>query len=396
MYNISGWQDSSFSEDQVKNSLGYQVLNNEGIFDPKNSSTTAYANALSLNMGKPPNRTVKTYDDSYTLDTKGYAVDGEGGVLRYPGSPGIRSDSDYVLCTFYKYLPPAQDKSAVGHTKKVASTEGGLNDKGENVTFEKHNKNTMLDVYNHMGMGDGSKSYERTDEKQLMLYMPEDISTGYKANWNGKQLSAAGKRALQAAAADGIGKKLAAVGDMYGQMWDRFGAHWSANTVRDLIASNTGDTLTDDEILSAMGGVVANPNTELLFGNIDMRTFSLKWKLVPRNQAEADSIKGIVLAFKKAMLPGTGVKQVFGISQGDGVEAGYISVPDLVKIAFMHGQEPADYLPQFKMCAITQVDVNYTPDGAYAIYQDGPVAATELTVNFQETKLVYREEVQYY
>tara|TARA_B100001250_G_C19775028_1_gene779139 strand:+ start:56 stop:1243 length:1188 start_codon:yes stop_codon:yes gene_type:complete len=394
--NISGWQDSSFDEKQIKNSLQYQFIAGEGVFDPKNSSTTAYANALSLNMGKPPNVTVKTYDDSYKLDTKGHAIEGEGSVLRYPASPGIRSDSDYVLCTFYKYLPPAKDKSAVGHKKTVATTEGGLNDKGENVTFKKINKNSMLNVYNHMGMGDGSKSYERTDEKQLMLYMPEDISTGYKANWNGKQLSAAGKRALQAAGADGFGKKIMAAGDMLGQMWDRFGAHWSAGTVRDLISSTTGDTLSDDELLSAIGGVVTNPNTELLFGNIDMRTFSLKWKLVPRNQAEADSIKGIVLAFKKAMLPGTGVKQVFGISAGDGVEAGYISVPDLVKIAFMHGPEPADYLPQFKMCAITQVDVNYTPDGAYAIYQDGPVAATELTVNFQETKLVYREEVQHY
>ena len=98
----------------------------------------------------------------------------------------------YVLST--STFPPAQDKSAVGHTTKVATTEGGLNDKGENVTFEKHNKNTMLDVYNHMGMGDGSKSYERTDEKQLMLYMPEDISTGYKANWNGKSVGAAGKQ----------------------------------------------------------------------------------------------------------------------------------------------------------------------------------------------------------
>ena len=52
------------------------------------------------------------------------------------------------------------------------------------------------------------------------------------------------------------------------------------------------------------------------------------------------------------MLPSTGVKQVFGISQGDGVEAGYISVPDLVKISFMQESRNPDYLPQFKMCAL--------------------------------------------
>ena len=96
---------------------------------------------------------------------------------------------------------------------------------------------------------------------------------------------------------------------------------------------------------------------------------------------------------------GTGVKEVFEISQGSGVEAGFISVPDLVRVSFMNGSGPADYLPQFKMCAITQVDINYTPDGSYAKIVDvegnvGGVVAMELTVGFQETKLVYREEVE--
>ena len=48
------------------------------------------------------------------------------------------------------------------------------------------------------------------------------------------------------------------------------------------------------------------------------------------------------------------------------------------------------------MCAITSVDVNYTPDGQYATYKDSqgqPVAIT-LTVNFQETKICFSEDVK--
>ena len=47
------------------------------------------------------------------------------------------------------------------------------------------------------------------------------------------------------------------------------------------------------------------------------------------------------------------------------------------------------------MCAVTQVDVNYTPDGVYATYNDEkrqPVAMT-LALNFQETKICFAEEV---
>ena len=47
------------------------------------------------------------------------------------------------------------------------------------------------------------------------------------------------------------------------------------------------------------------------------------------------------------------------------------------------------------MLAVTQVDVNYTPDGAYATYND-PAAqpvSIELSINFQETKINFAEEV---
>ena len=45
------------------------------------------------------------------------------------------------------------------------------------------------------------------------------------------------------------------------------------------------------------------------------------------------------------------------------------------------------------MLAVTQVDVNYTPDGAYATYGDGQPVAIELAINFQETKINFAEEV---
>jgi hypothetical protein len=51
---------------------------------------------------------------------------------------------------------------------------------------------------------------------------------------------------------------------------------------------------------------------------------------------------------------------------------------------------------QYKMCSITQVDVNYTPDGAYATLEGGEMVAIGLTVSFQETKLIFANEVEDY
>ncbi len=328
----------------------------------------------------------------------GTTLGAEGSVYRYPASPAIRSDSDYVLMTFFKYLAPGKQGANVGDVYRTDYNDLGEDENRIPQVESTNYKNSYLNVYNNMAQGDGASRYERTTAKQIMLYMPEDISSGFTANWNGKAISTAAKGMLTGATATGVGNKISGMTEALTGAIQRMGATWSANTIRGAITSITGDTLTNDELLGAIGGVVTNPNTELLFNSMQMRTFQLKWKLVPRNATEAEQVKGIINTIKRSMLPGTSVEQVFGISFGDGVTAGFISVPDLVKVSFMSGAGPADYLPQYKMCAITNVGVNYTPDGSYAktIGADGSVGgvvATELTVDFQETKLVYKEEV---
>jgi hypothetical protein len=59
----------------------------------------------------------------------------------------------------------------------------------------------------------------------------------------------------------------------------------------------------------------------------------------------------------------------------------------------MKGSNEHDILPRYKMCALTSVDANYTPDGTYATYQDGQPVAIGLSLNFQETKICYSEDI---
>ena len=71
----------------------------------------------------------------------------------------------------------------------------------------------------------------------------------------------------------------------------------------------------------------------------------------------------------------------------------FIRVPRLCKFTFMTGNKPHEYLTQFKPCAMSGVTVNFTPDNTYATYSDGSPVATELRINFQETKLIFAGEV---
>ena len=335
------------------------------------------------------------------------AIDGK--ALRYPSNPPIRDQSDYVVFKFYKYQPPwgrsfhdqadgmgmgAQNMSDVWFDKNKYVEQSGFNH--SEAKFEQAYTDfvakgkSVLNVYNR------ADQYTETPDPTIMLYMPDDISTGYKANWGGKSVGAAGRAELVAKGSEGIIKKEVESIRRSFQQWDRWAADYGMNIIKDSVKKISGDVLSDDDLYGGISGVVQNPNAELLFQNIDMRTFSLKFRLVPRNQEEAINIKSITNLFKRNMLPSTGVSQVFGWSRGDGVAAGFIKVPDLVRVAFMRGGNINNDVPQFKMCALSQVDINYTPDGTYATYHDGSMVATELTLNFQETKLVYKEEADLY
>ena len=165
-----------------------------------------------------------------------------------------------------------------------------------------------------------------------------------------------------------------------------------AKAIRKALQKIGGDQISNDDVFGGVSGAILNPNVELMYGGTDLRNFTLNFKLVPRDATESSTIKQICNQFKRAMLPKLDPGDVFG-GTSPGTFKGFIGVPDLCRVAFMKGSSEHEGLPRFKMCAITQVDVNYTPDGAYATYFDGQPVAIQLSISFQETKMVFAEEI---
>ena len=292
--------------------------------------------------------------------------------LRYPKNPPINQNSDYVAFNFYKYAPPFKGQKT--------GFDSGYNE-GKLVSQTSYDYNQASDYQ------------AASDEYQtILLYMPEDVSTGFKANWGGKAFSNFAADALKAAGGATTGDKLTGIGTTLGNAAERFVPIMGATAIRKGLQKITGDSLSNDDVFGAISGAILNPNTELLFESVDMRNFGLTFKLMPRNPEESEDINKIIRQFKKSMLPRKTASKVFGMTNS-GITNGFIGVPDLCRVSFMHGSGEHPHLPRFKMCAVTQVDVNYTPDGTYATYQDGQPVAIELKVNFQETKLVFAEDI---
>ena len=321
--------------------------------------------------------------------------------LRYPDKKTINENSDYVLFQFKKYNPPFKQRkkvSGIETGKRLGGfgvnsfdiiTSGSVTDKTLNQYFGQEIDYNQANDYDDAG----------EDYPPIMMYMPEDISTGFRGNWGGKAFSTVGAGILTAAGQSGLANKIAGGFGTLNNAAQRALGLTAAAVLQKSVKAAGGDQLTKDDIFGSISGAIMNPNTELMFQSVDMRNFALKFKLVPRNAGESIQINEIIKVFKACTLPQRNPGQVMGFNDPDkpinkGVVAGFIGVPNLCRVSFMRGAEEHHVLPRYKMLAVTEVGVNYTPDGAYATYRDdGQPVAIELTLNFQETKINFAEEI---
>lgn len=314
---------------------------------------------------------------------------------RYPNKL-YETETDYVKFEFFKYKPPF-----------TGSTTAQVTNGGEDVTFT---NNGSLDFYNSSVIN----LQPDPELKTIFMYMPEDLSTSTSAEWAGKGFTNTATDILKVAGnaigGSGPAQTADAIGKALGRLTQRgasVGASLLVQGMNALPGGITGDVNIQD-VLGGIGGVILNPNTELMFGGFGLRKFTLDFKMAPRDEAEAKDIRAICNTFKKASLPSYSVtpddiwKKTINFFNPNGKDnedsnSNYIGIPSLCQVTFMSGPNPHAYVSQFKTCAITSVDINYTPDGAYATYGGGggeksPVA-TSIQLNFQETKLVFRQEI---
>ena len=281
------------------------------------------------------------------------------GTYRYPREEAFKATTDYVKLTFYKYTPPF-------------STQGG------------GTAGATQGQYNKSSSGIGEKY------STLHLYMPEDIESEYGGNWDRQNFSEVARGGLAGFGEAAAGKGGDALGEVF-KTFTETGENFFtkgtgvANAISSILSNTNFGSVTVNDVFSVATGQVLNPNTEVLYKGPKMRTFSLSFKMLPRNKADADMIRNIIQVFKVATLPNFG-------GAGD-LNASFVTLPQLVDVTFMTGNKPNEWVTQYKPAVITNFNVSYTPDGAWATGPDGAPVATKISIDFQETKMVYANEV---
>ena len=236
----------------------------------------------------------------------------------------------------------------------------------------------------------GSLGLARTTKltkDSIAMYMPDSLnytySQGYAEQDLGTDLAgsalAAGKSALDKFKSEGIAAGAGSIAKSIGLE--------AAGAITGLLGDKTGGAL-----FTAATGVVKNPMLEMIYSAPSMRSFQFEFTFYPRDEREALEVQRIIERFRFHQAP--------ELAEGAG---GFLIAPSEFDIKFYYaGSQNPNIPPIADNCVLTQMDVNYTPNGftAYevpgedkpSLGRTGMPVAIQMQLQFKETTFLTKAD----
>jgi len=226
------------------------------------------------------------------------------------------------------------------------------------------------------GAGDSKGSYiarpfSSSPDDYIALYMPASITNVQNASYQSAEL---GILASVLKATEG------------GTSIDGFDMAKSMTAASEIaiqaFKSGSSEQRSAANLAQISQGKVVNTRTELIFDNIDRRTFTFDFKMIPRTATEAESIRDIVKKFRSNMSPN------FDSTSGSNRT---MIVPSTFEIEFKPND--GEYLPKIGRSVCTSCNVTY--GGARPqFYEGGSPVETSMTLTFQELEMVTSTRIE--
>ena len=224
----------------------------------------------------------------------------------------------------------------------------------------------------------------------IALYMPDTLAYSYTQSYEGismggellGQITAMGKSANDAL-------KKGDEKDLGNSLMKS-----ASENIKQLIGQGVGAAFKSENTVKAFlaaEGRVVNPMLEMLYQSPNFRTFNFDFLFYPRDEREALETQRILERFRFHQAP--------EILKDAG---GFLVPPSEFDIRFYYSGSENPNIPQVATCVMTQMDVNYAPNGwsAYevpdefkpSIGRTGMPTAIQLTLTFQETSYLTKKD----
>ena len=229
-----------------------------------------------------------------------------------------------------------------------------------------------------LGIGE-REGYTSRTLGSVFLPVPGNVVDSNNVTWNSDTVDPAklalGNAFFENVQKGGVDGLITSTGELVKSVGD------NAASVKTAVAAALTKQATGGSILTRATGAVINPNMELLFQGPQLRTFSLSWKMSPRDYEESEMIKKIIRMFKQSQA----VKRTESML--------FLKSPNTYKLRYLTARgRDHSFLPKIKECALTGCSINYTPDGNYQTYENSSMVAYEMTLSFNELEPIYHDD----
>ena len=239
-----------------------------------------------------------------------------------------------------------------------------------------------------IGGGVGAKANTTTRiSDSVAIYLPPNVSDSVDAVYNDEMtgmLGYAAAAALDFSGAVGAKDYEAAAATLTGGMTGILteAAKKTGAALAETLAGAEGAAA----VVNRAFGQADNPYMEVLFSNMNVRTFTYNFTFAPRNEEETADVQAIIQLFRFHMAP-----------ELQGAQSRFLTLPSEFDIHYMYIAKDGtnsenDYYNKISTCVLTNVSTNYTPNGVRS-FSDGAPTQITMSLTFKETTTLTKDRI---
>jgi len=210
----------------------------------------------------------------------------------------------------------------------------------------------------------------------IALHTPNNMSTTYSINYDEEDTDvyAMGLAAYGGTAAAAEARKQKGGSNIAGD---------GAGNAIVAAALSQGLKLPGTGGISKITGLAPNPRKEQIFKHVNFRNFTFDYQFYPRDAQEAENVLNIIYQFKYHMHP----------EFKDANNFLYIYPSEFDIFYYNNGQENMN-VNRHTSCVLTDMVVNYSPNGQFTAFANGMPTQINLTLTFKELATLTKEKIQ--
>ena len=260
----------------------------------------------------------------------------------------------------------------VGEGKRRASSKEVLNARKKGLGL-KPDENILRKQVG--GLHGGSKHHNSISDS-IVMYTPHDQQT-FKYSVNYTETDMGMIKNLSDFMGSAFGGGIGGFTDALGDLASTAGRRMLETAIDAILPGFSGFNVKKT-------GTAFNPNTELVFEKVQMRTFSFNFQMTPRDANENDTCHSIISLFKFHMMP-----------EDSGI--GKLAVPSEFQITYMYRDKENSYIPKISRCVLKDLTVDYAPNQQFHTFKQdekgaAPIAM-KLSLEFGELEIMTKETI---